>query len=168
MEQRTNLPERSGTASIISLIIWLAICFGVAYLGAMVSPGIASSDWYDSLRKPVWRPPNWLFGPVWTTLYTMMAVAMWLVWRKVRFAIDPLPYYWFGIQLILNLLWSWLFFKYHWLGLATLEILLLWISISITMYLFYRYSNIAAALMIPYLLWVTFASILCGTIWFIN
>ena len=84
------------------LLLFLFVCFGVAWIGAQVSPGIASSEWYDQLNKPDWNPPGWLFGPVWTALYTMMAFAAWRIWKQLGFADGKKELSFFGIQLFLN------------------------------------------------------------------
>lgn len=150
------------------LIFFLLLCFGVAWTGAQVSPGIASSEWYDQLNKPGWNPPGWLFGPVWTMLYTMMAVAAWRIWTISGFSGGRKELSFFGIQLFLNGLWSQLFFNAQNPGLAFAEILLLLAAISITTFYFFRKDSVAGWLMVPYILWVAFATVLNGTIWFIN
>jgi tryptophan-rich sensory protein len=134
----------------------------------MVSPGITPSDWYDALNKPSWNPPNWLFGPVWSALYTMMGAAAWLVWKRFGFEQAKSALIAFLIQLVLNGLWSQLFFGLKSPGWAFLEIFFLLTAILITTYLFSNKVKIAAWLMIPYLLWVGFATVLNGTIWWIN
>lgn len=150
------------------LILLLLLCFGVAWTGAQVSPGIASSEWYDQLSKPDWNPPGWLFGPVWTALYTMMAFAAWRIWKRLGFSGGRKEISFFGFQLFLNGLWSQLFFNVQNPGLAFAEIILLLAAIIITTVLFFRKDPIAGWLMVPYILWVAFATILNGTIWFIN
>lgn len=160
--------QRSNLTSIGVLLLFLAICYGVAFSGAIVSPGMASSDWYNALNKPSWTPPNWLFGPVWSALYTLMGIAMWLVWRKATWVDAPEAYMLFAAQLALNAGWSWLFFYYKALGWATFEIVLLLGAIIATIWYFNRISIWAASLLIPYFLWVTYAAILCATIWWIN
>lgn len=92
--------------SIVALVAWIVLCFSAAAFGSQFMPG----EWYAALKKPTWNPPNWIFGPVWSALYTMMAVAAWLVWRRGGFRVNRLPLSLFLIQLFLNALWSWLFF----------------------------------------------------------
>lgn len=150
------------------LIGFILICFGVAWTGAQVSPGIASSDWYDQLNKPAWNPPGWLFGPVWSALYTMMAIAAWRIWRQLGFAGGRWELSVFGFQLFLNGVWSQLFFNAQQPGLAFIEILFLLAAIIWTTVLFFRNDRIAGWLMVPYILWVSFATVLNGTIWMIN
>jgi len=125
-------------------------------------------EWYASLEKPSWNPPNWIFGPAWTALYAMMAVAAWLVWRRGGFAAQALPLAAFLVQLLLNALWSWLFFGLKNPGLAFAEIVALWVAIATTLLLFRRPSATAAWLLAPYLAWVTFASLLNFTLWRLN
>ncbi|MBM3844901.1 MAG: tryptophan-rich sensory protein [Verrucomicrobia bacterium] len=150
--------------SVLVLIGWLLLCFGAAWFGASFPPGA----WYASLNKPSWNPPNWVFGPVWTALYTMMAVSAWLVWRNRGFVKNALPLGSFLVQLILNALWSWLFFGLQNPALAFAEIVLLWLAIGATLLLFGRRSPLAAWLLAPYLVWVSFAAALNFTLWRLN
>lgn len=147
-----------------SLIVFLIICFAVAGLGSLATtPNIPT--WYATLNKPSWNPPNWLFGPVWTLLYAMMAVAGWLVWKRVGWGTAIIC---FAVQLALNLAWSFIFFGAHQTGLAFLEIVLLWLAIVATIISFSSVSKTAAGLLTPYLLWVSFAATLNFTIWRLN
>ncbi len=155
--------------AVAELLMWNLICFAASGVGVLAVNQTLDS-WYVALRKPSWNPPNWVFGPVWTTLYTMMAVSAWLTWKRraenpaaVRFAVG-----WFGGQLVLNSLWSWVFFAWRLPGWALLEILILWATIVATITAEWRVSRLAASLMVPYLAWVTFASTLNGTIWWLN
>lgn len=158
---------QSSVSVWVGLAMWVAICFAAAAVGArFTNPEIAG--WYSSIEKPSWTPPNWLFGPVWTTLYLMMAIAAWLVWRRDGFAGAALPLSLFGLQLLLNALWSILFFGLHRPGAAFVEIVLLWLAILSTALLFWRASAWAALLLLPYLLWVTFAALLNFSIWRLN
>ena len=150
------------------LVFFIAICFFVAWTGAQVSPGIASSEWYEQLNKPDWNPPGWLFGPVWTALYTMMAFAAWRIWRLSGFSGSKTELSFFGAQLFLNGLWSQLFFNAQNPGLAFIEIMILLAAIIATTWLFYQKDRIAGWLMIPYIFWVAFATVLNGTIWVMN
>ncbi len=139
-------------------------CFAVASLGAVFMPG----DWYAALRKPAWNPPGWLFGPVWTTLYTMMAVAAWLVWKRGGFVFQRRPLALFLGQLVLNAAWTPLFFGLHRPGMAFAVIILLWLAIAATLVAFRPVSRAAAWLLVPYLAWVGFAAVLNGTLWRLN
>lgn len=159
---------RSKLSKSFGLLFWLGICFLTAWIGAQVSPGIASSEWYESLNKPSWNPPNWVFGPVWTLLYAMMGTAAWLIWNKYGFQKAKGALSAFLLQLILNGLWSQLFFGLKNPEWAFVEIFFLLFAILLTTYLFSKKNKIAAWLMLPYFLWVSFAAVLNGTIWWIN
>ena len=139
------------------LFISLALCLGTGALGSFFT--ISSiPTWYATLNKPFFTPPNFVFGPVWTTLYVLMAIALYLVLSKKTK--DKLPLYYFLIQLLLNFLWSVIFFYLHLPVIAYLEIVLLWIFTALTIKSFYKYSRKASYLMVPYILWITFASFL--------
>ncbi len=155
--------------STFLLMIWLLLCYGAAAVGGLLSANGVSS-WYPSLIKPSFNPPNWVFGPVWTLLYGMMAVAAWLVTRHAaqggegtRRAIAL-----FLVQLVLNALWSGLFFGARQPGWAFVEIIALWLAIAATIAAFLPIDRWAAGLMAPYLAWVTFASVLNGSLWWLN
>jgi len=148
----------------IGLFGWLALCYGVAAFGSRFQAGA----WYDQLTRPALTPPSWVFGVVWSVLYGLMAIAAWLVWKRRGFAGAPWALGAFLVQLALNAAWSWLFFGIHRIGLALLEILLLWAAIAITAILFWRHRGLAAALLLPYLLWVSFATCLNFEIWRLN
>jgi len=150
--------------STLGLVAALALTFGAAYIGSR----FPVDDWYIALSKPTWNPPNWLFGPVWGILYLLMAIAAWLVWRKSGFAGAAIPLGMFVLQLVLNAAWSWIFFGQHELGLAFIEILVLWGAILWTITGFWKLNPIGGILLVPYLLWVTFASVLNFTIWRLN
>ena len=118
--------------------------------------------------KPSWTPPNWIFGPVWSALYFFMAIAAWLVWRQGGVSNATLPLTLFGFQLVLNVYWSCIFFGQENPCLAFVEVLLLWLAIAATMIEFWQRSRIAGILFVPYLVWVSFASVLNFTIWRLN
>ena len=147
-----------------ALIGWLLLCFGAAALGAFFSPG----DWYAALNKPSWNPPGWLFGPVWSALYTMMAVAIWLVWQTGGWSRQRKPMLIFLLQLTLNALWSPLFFGLRQPGWAFAEILMLWLAIVATLIAFRSVNRTSMWLLVPYLAWVTFAAVLNFTLWQLN
>lgn len=151
---------------VIGLLFWLALCFIAAGIGAAAS--ISAGTFYTSLIRPGWSPPPYLFGPVWTVLYTMMAVAIWLVWRVDGFAASQTACILFLLQLGVNALWSWIFFVWHRGACAFVEILLLWGLLIATILAFWPISMLAALLMIPYLLWVSFAAGLSFTLWRLN
>ncbi|NJM55561.1 MAG: tryptophan-rich sensory protein [Verrucomicrobiae bacterium] len=129
--------------------------------GAWAPPG----EWYRSLNKPSWTPPSWLFGPAWTFLYLSMAVAAWVVWRRAGWSA---PLRWWLAQLALNAVWTPLFFGLRQPGWAFAEIVLLWLAIAVTMVKFFRVKRWAGALLVPYLLWVTFAATLNFALWRMN
>lgn len=154
----------SRSRAVLGLCGWLLACFAAASLGALFMPG----EWYATLRKPAWNPPGWLFGPVWSALYTMMAVAAWQVWKRGGFVAQRRPLTLFLAQLVLNAAWTPLFFGLHRPGLAFAEILLLWLAIAATLVAFWPVSRTAAGLLAPYLAWVSFAAVLNGTLWRLN
>jgi benzodiazapine receptor len=151
---------------IAGLAGWLVVSFITAAIGAVAS--IEAAAFYSQLVRPEWAPPPGVFGPVWTTLYAMMGVAAWLVWREGGFAARRGALILFLVQLGLNALWSWLFFAWKLGGPAFAEILVLWATIVATLVAFWRVRKLAGALLIPYLLWVSFASVLCFSVWQLN
>ncbi|MGZ4961813.1 MAG: TspO/MBR family protein [Limisphaerales bacterium] len=154
----------SNAAKIIALVAWLVLCFGVAAIGALFMPG----DWYASLNKPAWNPPGWVFGPVWSALYAMMAVAAWLVWKRGGFPAQRGALTLYLVQLALNAAWTPLFFGLHRPGLAFGEIVLLWLAIGATLLAFSRVTPLAGWLLAPYLAWVSFAAVLNFALWRLN
>jgi tryptophan-rich sensory protein len=150
------------------LLASVAACQLAGALGAIFT-GAAIPSWYAFLKKPWFTPPNWLFGPAWITLYTLMAVAAWLVWRKglsahgVRLAMAA-----FLCQLLLNAIWSPVFFGLRSPLAGAVIIVLLWLAILLTMILFWKISRPAALLLLPYLLWVSYASALNISIYLLN
>jgi tryptophan-rich sensory protein len=148
----------------LSLAGWLVLCFASSGTAAFVSIG----GWYADLHKPVWNPPAWIFAPVWTLLYVMMAVAAWLVWREGGWKAQWRALGLFLLQWLLNTLWVPIFFGMHRVGLSFVEIVLLLMVVAVALMFFWRVSKIAGALLSPYLVWVSFASILNFTIWRLN
>lgn len=151
---------------ILGFIGWLIISIAASAGGAIAS--IQAKSFYGKLVQPEWAPPGWLFGPVWTTLFALMAIAAWLVWRDGGFAKHRSALTLFIIQLIPNVLWSWLFFAWNKGGLAFADILLLWVLIASTTINFWRINRLAGTLLIPYLLWVSFAAFLNYSVWQLN
>lgn len=148
----------------LALAGWLVLCLGAASLGPIYMP----DEWYSTLKKPSWNPPGWIFGPVWSALYTMMAVAAWLVWNRGGFAAQGRPLRLFLTQLVLNAAWTPLFFGLHCPGAAFAEITLLWLAIAATLAAFRPVHQAAAWLLVPYLAWVSFAAALNFTLWRLN
>jgi translocator protein len=148
----------------LGLIAWLLLVALAAWFGSQFAPGA----WYQALEKPAWTPPSWLFGPVWTVLYAMMGVAAWLVWRERGFSGAPTALGLFLLQLVLNAAWSWLFFGLQRPDLAAAEILILWAAIAATIVASWRVRPLAGWLLVPYLLWVSFAAALNVAIWRLN
>lgn len=161
-------PKRGSIAvHAIGLVVSIIVCFSAGFLGSMATNG-SVDNWYVEINKPEWNPPNWIFAPVWSTLFLMMAVAVWLVWKQAGFGKSRFALGAFAAQLVLNALWSVVFFGMKETGWACVEIAMLWAAIVVTTCQFYRHSKLAAGLMIPYLMWVSFASFLNFTIWQMN
>lgn len=151
----------------VGLIAFVALCFGTAGIGSWLTT-LGLGDWYEGLVKPSFTPPGWIFGPVWSALYLMMAVAAWLVWRRQGFAKASGALGLFGVQLALNVAWSGLFFAMQSPGAAMVDIVLLWLAILATLVAFARHSATAAWLLVPYLAWVSFAAVLNFALWRLN
>ncbi len=151
---------------LLSLAVCLFICYSSAAIGGFFTAG-AVQEWYPTLVKPSWNPPAWVFGPVWSLLYGMMAVAVWLIWGQRGGAI-AVPITFFALQLLLNAAWSPLFFGLQNTAAALFDIVLLWLSIAATLWLFLKRSKLAGLLLVPYLLWVSFAAVLNFSIWQLN
>lgn len=151
----------------VSLLAFLVLCLGAGFLGA----GITQAEipgWYAGLQKPLGNPPNWVFAPVWTTLYILMAVAAWRIFcRRAQGGTAPAMVLFF-IQLGLNALWTPVFFGWHRTGLALAVILLLLVLISATSVLFRKIDKAASILLLPYLVWVSYASYLNAGLWWLN
>jgi tryptophan-rich sensory protein len=143
------------------LLGWLLAAFATAAVGAVAS--VDAAAFYAQLSKPPWAPPAGVFGPVWTVLYSLMGVSAWLAWRSPRPGRSALA--WFCAQLVANALWSWLFFAWHLGGFAAAEVLLLLALVVATVRAFWQRSRLAAVLLLPYLLWVCFATALTWSVW---
>jgi translocator protein len=151
---------------IATLIVCLIACYSASFIGAIAS--FDAPEFYISLNKPSWSPPASIFGPVWTALYTMIGISLWLIYTKNSFSQNKPLFIVFFFQLFLNALWSWIFFSWK-MGFASLvEIFILLIFIAINTLLFYNKNKIAGILLIPYFLWVTFATFLTYTLWQLN
>ena len=151
----------------MGLAVFLVICLSAGGLGAVATTS-EIDGWYRTVAKPTWNPPDYVFGPVWTTLYVMMAIAVWMVWRPAGFIAVKGPLLLFALQLALNVAWSWIFFGFHQPGWAFAEIVILWAAIAVTLRAFFQRSKLAGWLLVPYLVWVSFAAILNFAIWWLN
>lgn len=151
---------------LLGLAGWMAVAFAAAAVGAAAS--IEAGPFYAELARPAWAPPGSVFGPVWTVLYALMGVAAWLVWRRGGFRAARGALTLFLLQLVPNALWSWLFFAWHRGALAFGDVLLLWLLVLATLIAFWRVRPLAGALLVPYLAWVSFATILSRAIWRLN
>lgn len=156
--------RRGKLKSLAGLIVSLILVAVVAAFGGLFTP----NSWYQEIAKPPWTPPGWIFGPVWTFLYALMGVAAWLVWREPGRSISNLALGVYILQLILNAVWSWIFFGLYRIGLAFADLIILWILLGITTILFWKVRRAAGILLLPYIAWVTFAGFLNYTIWILN
>ena len=153
--------------SILLLFACVLLTLSIGGLGGFATAS-GVNDWYVTIIKPSFNPPNYLFGPVWSFLYLLMGVSFYLILKSPKSPDRNQAVFIFSLQLALNFLWSFIFFKFQLLGIAFFEILLLWSSILGMILIFKRINKTAAYLQLPYLLWVSFASILNGSIWFLN
>jgi tryptophan-rich sensory protein len=157
---------QSKRTRVLGGIGWFAVSFTAAALGALAS--VHAQSFYEALTRPTWAPPAAVFGPVWSLLYTMMATAAFLVWRSGGFRAHPQALTVFLVQLVLNALWSWLFFFWHRGAYAQVDIVLLWLLIVAAVVSFWRVRPVAGVLLMPYLAWVSFASALNYSVWTLN
>jgi translocator protein len=161
-----RMPSLSKQKQILGLAGWLVVSFAASAVGAVAS--IQAKSFYSQLVQPAWAPPPGIFGPVWTLLYTLMGIAAWLVWRCGGFGPNRQALTLFLLQLVFNALWSWLFFAWNLGVLALADIVVLWILIAATLVSFWRVRPVAGVLLMPYLLWVSFAAILNYSLWQLN
>ena len=152
---------------IIKLIISILLPLSVGAIAGMFTSQ-AVPIWYASLNRPFFSPPNWVFGPVWTSLYILLGISFFLIWKEEASKERDLAIKVFSIQMLLNFAWSFIFFYFNLIGAALIEIILLWTSIAAMIYLFYKIKPVAAYMNIPYLLWVSFATILNAGYYFLN
>jgi tryptophan-rich sensory protein len=166
--QQAEIPMRSRLRhkQILGLVGWLMVSFAASAVGAVAS--IRAKSFYSQLVQPDWAPPPGVFGPVWTALYALMAIAAWLVWRCGGFRANRQALGLFLVQLAFNALWSWIFFAWHHGLWAFVEVMVLWVLIVATLVSFWRARPLAGVLLIPYLLWVGFASALNFSLWQLN
>lgn len=154
-------------SNIVKLILSLIIPLSVGAVAGMFTSQ-AVPTWYASLNRPSFSPPNWVFGPVWTSLYILLGISFFLIWKESPSQQRNRAIIVFASQMILNFAWSFIFFYFNMIGIALLEIILLWVNIAVMIYLFYKLKPLAAYLNIPYLLWVSFATILNAGYYFLN
>jgi tryptophan-rich sensory protein len=152
---------------VFGLVTFLLACLVVSGIGGLVT-ATSVGGWYTTLDKPAFNPPNWVFAPVWTLLYLAMAIAAWRVWRSPPTVVRRRALGVFGLQLALNLLWSVMFFGFQQIGLALVDIFLLFSAIAYCSVLFWRVERLAGWLFVPYLLWVGFAGALNLSLWLLN
>ena len=160
----TTYPATISIQQSLALVGWCTLCLATAGTGVFVS----IDGWYAGLHKPAWNPPAWIFGPVWTILYLMMGVAAWLVWRQGGWKTHQWPLGLFLGQLVLNAIWTPLFFGLHQISLALIDIALLWLALGATLIAFGGVSRTAGLRLVPYLVWVSFAAFLNYTLWQMN
>jgi len=149
------------------LVVSILIPLLIGSISGIITAGSVKT-WYVTLNKPFFNPPNYLFGPVWTTLYLLMGVSLYMIWQTPTSELRKKAIRIFCFQLFLNFWWSFIFFQFHLIGLAFIEIILIWMSIFWMIRVFSEINRMAAYLQIPYLLWVSFATILNGSIWWLN
>jgi benzodiazapine receptor len=156
--------ERS---DLTKLLLSVVATVGLGSLGGLATVSEVQG-WYATLQKPSFNPPNWLFGPVWTLLYLLMGISFYLIWKQHVSAVRNQALLLFGMQFLLNFCWSFIFFRFHQTGWAFVEIIFMWIMIFSTILAFGKLSSTAAWLLVPYISWVSFASLLNGAIWYLN
>ncbi|MBG9377766.1 tryptophan-rich sensory protein [Panacibacter sp. DH6] len=163
MDQSYSKSLNPNLKLFLSLAITLLVGFGAGF-----ATSSAIGTWYAGLNKPFFNPPNWLFAPVWTILYILMGISCYFVWKQPETSKRNVALFVFAVQLALNGMWSIIFFNFHQVGWALVDIVLLWVMILITMYLFSQHSKVAVWLLYPYFFWVSFASVLNGAILYLN
>jgi benzodiazapine receptor len=169
MYQENNTFKKIKMNKIFRIILLVVTCLAVGYISSMVTrTGVTT--WFPTIEKPIFNPPSWVFAPVWTMLYIMMGIAAGLVWNQIEFEKETVKkaMLFFATQLFLNALWSYLFFGLHNPLLAFLEIIILWLMIFETYTQFAKINKISGYLFIPYIAWVSFATVLNGSIWWLN
>lgn len=152
---------------LLKLTLCIMLTLLIGGLGGIATAGNVTT-WYPTLNKPFFNPPNYLFGPVWTLLYSLMGISLYLILQAPKSPIKSIAILFFAIQLVLNFCWSFLFFKYHLLGFALIEIVALWIVILWMILAFKKINKKAGNLQWPYLVWVAYATILNASLWWLN
>lgn len=168
LKHSTTMTKKSPIANVLVFLICLAIPLSIGFLGSMFTMESVKT-WYTTINKPSFNPPNWVFAPVWTTLYVLMGIASFRVWQKRK---TMQWFHWavivYIVQLVFNLMWSFIFFELHQIGFALIEIVLLLLLILINAFIFYRFDKLAGWLFLPYFLWVSFATYLTYAIFILN
>lgn len=162
-----TLKQLKPSQDVLGLVVFVALCLAISGIGGAITT-TSVGTWYQALQKPSFNPPDWVFAPVWTTLYVAMAIAGWRVWRQARFEVRRKALTVFAVQLGLNLAWSFLFFGFQQVGLALLEIVILLLAVIANTIVFWRIDRLAGALFVPYVLWVAYATVLNAAIWLLN
>lgn len=152
---------------LIKLVVSILLPLGFGAIAGIFTAQ-AIPNWYQTLNRPSFNPPNWIFGPVWTLLYILMGISLYLIWKQDASKERNIAITVFAINLLLNFGWSFLFFYFHKIGFALIEIIFMWLSIIIMLFLFYKIKPIAAFINIPYLLWVSFATVLNFSYYLLN
>ena len=172
--QRINKPELNRdrlrykrSFDLLGLIVFIIMCLAVSSVGGAIT-ATSVDTWYQALEKPPFNPPDWVFAPVWTALYILMGVAAWRIWRLRSSKAHHIALSVFGLQLCLNLAWSFLFFGLQHINLALVEIVILLIVIIINMIMFWRLERLAGLLFVPYVAWVSYATILNASLSLLN
>jgi len=160
------MPRLTTSSQILGLFGWLVASFATGAIGGLAS--INAAGFYGQLVQPPWAPPAWLFGPVWSVLFVLIGIAAWLVWREHGFRNARPALTLYATQLVVNALWTWLFFAWHQGAVAFAEITLLWLLIAANIAMFWRLHRSAALLLAPYLAWVSFAAALNFALWRLN
>ena len=152
---------------LVGFFTFIILCLAVSGIGGAITASSVDT-WYQTLEKPPFNPPDWVFAPVWTAIYILMGIAAWLVWRRGSFQVTGKAFVVFALQLGLNLTWSFLFFGLQLIDLALVEIVILLFTIITNTIIFWRLDRLAGLLFVPYAAWVAFATVLNSSIWLIN
>jgi tryptophan-rich sensory protein len=159
---------KKNISSFWKLVICIVICEATGIVSSLFASA-ANNTWFNSLAKPEWNPPSYLFAPVWTSLYLLMGISLWIIWKnEASETTKQKAYYLFAFQLFLNFWWSIIFFKFHSPLVALIDIILMLIIILLTIIHFSKFSKLAAWLLVPYISWVSFATLLNYSIWYLN
>ncbi|MDC0987415.1 tryptophan-rich sensory protein [Alphaproteobacteria bacterium] len=164
-EPTEDRPKES--RNLVSLFAFIVICLIISGIGGAITASSVET-WYQALEKPIFNPPDWVFAPVWTLLYIIMGIAAWRVWRLRSFEATGKALGVFALQLGFNLAWSFLFFGLQRIDLALVEIVILLVAIIVNAIMFWRIDRLAGLMLMPYIAWVTYATILNASLWLLN